>query len=190
VNVQEAIRIGLVLARVAGEAWAIFAGSILAHELGHTLAARRLRVSVIRVVIGIGPSLLRAGRLDLRLMPALGFVVVADGMHSLDQRRRALIAVAGPAASAALGIGLVGVSLASNGHPAAVARAMGAMNIGISGFNLLPIPFLDGWHVAERYVLRRLRVQPSDAQRVMAHKIGTAVLLALPLAAIIVEHMR
>ena len=187
---QEAIRIGLVLARVAGEAWAIFAGSILAHELGHTLAARRLRVSVSRVVIGIGPSLLRVGRLDVRLLPALGFADVVGGMHALDQRRRSLIAIAGPAASAVLGIGLVGVSLVSSGHVAAVAHAVGIMNIGIAGFNLLPIPLLDGWHVVERYVLRLLRVEPGETQRVVAYKIGAAILLALPLAAIIVGRLR
>ncbi len=186
---QEAISVGLVVGRVAGEAWVIFAGSILVHELGHALAARLLRVPVRRIVVGIGPGLLRAGRLDLRLLPALGFVGVSDGMHSLDQRRRSLIAIAGPGASAALGIALVGVSMLSTGHAAAIARAVGAMNIGIAGFNLLPIPLLDGWHVIERYVLRLLRVQPGEAQRLVAHKIGATVLLAFPLAAIIVGHL-
>ncbi len=188
-NVADAIRVGLILGRVAGEVWAIFAASILVHELGHALAARLLRVPVRRVVVGVGPSLLRLGRLDLRLLPALGLVDVAGGLHSLDQRRRALIATAGPAGSAALGIGLVGASLVSTGHAAAVARAVGAMNVGIAGFNLLPIPLLDGWHVVERYVLRLLRVQPGEAQRLVAHKIGATVLLALPLAAIIVGRL-
>jgi membrane-associated protease RseP (regulator of RpoE activity) len=189
VNVQEAIRVGLVVGRVAGEAWAIFAASILVHEIGHALAARRLRVPVRRVVVGVGSRLLRAGRLDLRLLPALGFVDVVDGMHGLDQRRRVLIAVAGPVASAALGIGLVGVSIVSTGHAGGVARAVGSMNIGIAAFNLLPIPLLDGWHVAERYILRLVRVQPGAAQRLVAYKIGATVLLSLPLAALIVEHL-
>jgi membrane-associated protease RseP (regulator of RpoE activity) len=190
VNVQEAIRVGLVVGRVAGEAWAIFAASILVHEIGHALAARRLRVPVRRVVVGVGSRLLRAGRLDLRLLPALGFVDVVDGMHGLDQRRRVLIAVAGPVASAALGIGLVGVSLVSIGHVAAVAHAVGIMNLGVGGFNLLPVPLLDGWHVVERYILRLVRVQPGDAQRLVTNRIGATLLLSMPLAAIIVEHMR
>jgi membrane-associated protease RseP (regulator of RpoE activity) len=193
VNVQEAIRVGLVVGRVAGEAWAIFAASILVHEIGHALAARLLRVPVSRVVVvvGVGPCLLHVRRLDVRLLPALGFVDVAGGMHGLDQRRRVLIAVAGPAASALLGIGLVGVlSMVCAGHAAAVARAAGAMNIGIAGFNLLPVPLLDGWHVAERYILRLVRVQPGDAQRLVTNRIGATLLLSLPLAAIIVGHMR
>ena len=185
----EAIHLALVGGLVAVEAWVIFAVSLLAHELGHALAARLLRVPVRRIVVGVGPSLLHVGRLDVRLLPALGFVDVVGGMHTLDQRRRALIAIAGPAGSAALGIGLVGASLVSTGHAAAVARAVGAMNVAIAGFNLLPIPLLDGWHVIERYVLRLLRVQPGEAQRLVAHKIGATVLLAFPLAAIIVGHL-
>ena len=134
--------------------------------------------------------MLRFGRLEARLLPVLGFADVVGGMHALDQRRRALIAIAGPAASAALGLALLGLAAVTTGHAAAVARAVGAMNVGIAVFNLLPVPLLDGWTVIERYIFAALRVQPSEAQRVRLYKAGALVLLALLLMTIIVEHMR
>ena len=124
-----------------------------------TLAAKLLGAPVRRVVVGVGPGLLCAGRLDLRLLPAMGFVDVSD-MHKIDQRRRALIAIAGPGASAVLGAGLVAVSVVVTVHAASVAHAVGIMNIGIAIFNLAPLPLLDGWHLVQRYVRGLLHVPP------------------------------
>ena len=189
-NTGEVIAVAALGCLVLVELWTIFAVSLLAHELGHALAARRLHIPVRRIVIGVGPRMLRLGRLEARLLPVLGLTDVVGGMHALDQRRRAPIAVAGPAASAALGLALLGLAAITTGHAAAMARAVGTMNVGIAAVNLLPVPLLDGWTAIERHIFAALRVQPSEAQRVRLYKGGALVLLALLLMTIIVEHMR
>ena len=189
-NTGEVIAVAALGCLVLVELWTIFAVSLLAHELGHALAARRLHIPVRRIVIGVGPRLLRLGRLEARLLPGLGLTDVVGGMHALDQRRRALIAVARPAASAALGLALLVLAAVTTGHAAAVARAVGTMNVGIAAFNLLPIPMLDGWTAIERYIFASLGVQTSEATLGRIYKAGVLTLLVLLLVGIIVEHMR
>lgn len=123
--------------------WVIAAGlgvalvytlSVLAHELGHYLAARRLRVAVG------GITLHGAG----------GFVEFVDD-DRLTRRRFALIVAAGPLVTALLALvayPLSGLELPSS--PAAVvaehlitcALLVNAVGLAI---NLLPLRGLDGW---------------------------------------------
>lgn len=106
-------------------------GSMLVHEGAHALAAHRLGYEVQWV--------------------ALGGLVGLTAYEGRDDRplERAAIALAGPAASAALVVALVaGRSLAPTGPAATVVQVLAVFNgLALAG-NLLPIPGTDGAHLA------------------------------------------
>ena len=92
-------------------------GLIILHELGHFLAARRLRLDVPEFAVGFGPRLFSFTRGDttysLRLFPLGGYVLLPDlapepGEMVVSVRRRFLTVVAGPLANLLLVVVLMG----------------------------------------------------------------------------------
>ena len=105
---------------------AAFFLSILAHEFGHALVARRYGVGTISI--------------DLW---ALGGVAELD-REAPTPRADGLIAVAGPTVS--LAIGLVGLG-AGYGLHSPILALIGVVNLGLAVFNMLPGAPLDGGRV-------------------------------------------
>jgi Zn-dependent protease len=115
-------------ALVAGLGTALLFASVLIHELGHALMARRRGITVQRVVV-----FLFGGYSEMDL----------DGVDPLDD---IAVSVAGPLASAALAFTTLVVALPAP-EWAGMQRTLallGIVNVGVAVFNLLPGFPLDG----------------------------------------------
>jgi Zn-dependent protease len=148
-----------------------FFGSVLTHELCHALAARRLGVPTAEITLYVF-----GGAARITSEP--------DGPGG-----EVLMAMAGPLASVVLaGLFALANQLAT-GWVSQVAWFLGAANLVLAVFNLLPGFPLDGGRVA-RAVLWKLTRQRLLATRVTAWLgRGLAVLLAaVGSAAVVVEH--
>lgn len=133
-------------------AWAaVLFVSVLVHELGHAMAARRYGSWASIRLYGLG------GLTTHQQLP--------------DRRHRIFVAVAGPLAGFALGLLVLAVDLLLPGdRPMAVAftlRALLFTNFLWGVVNLLPIPPLDGGHVFEEAVGPR--------RKLLAAQVGTVV---------------
>jgi Zn-dependent protease len=128
---------------LAGAAGAgLFLGSLLAHEIGHALVARRAGLRVRGITLW-----LLGGVAQLEDEPA------SPG----DELR---VAIVGPAVSLALavGFGLAAVALSVTGGPAlagVVAAWLALANAVLAVFNLLPAAPLDGGRVLRGLLWRR-----------------------------------
>ncbi len=101
-------------------------GSVLLHELGHAVVARRHGVEVE----------------SIRLW-AFGGVAQFEG-EAEAPRAEAEIAGVGPGISLLLGAGLYGIATVLTGLPAAIVGWAGLINIVLAVFNLIPGAPLDG----------------------------------------------
>lgn len=119
----------------------VLLATLLAHEVAHSLVAQRNGVPVHQVVLW-----LLGGVSELSAEPE-------------DARSDLQIALAGPLASLALGVGLGGVSIVVGllaAGPASAALAWtAAMNLLLAVFNLLPGAPLDGGRVLRAVLWRR-----------------------------------
>jgi Zn-dependent protease len=128
------------LAGVAGAG--LFLGSLLAHEIGHALVARRAGLRVRGITLW-----LLGGVAQLEDEPA-------------SPRDELRVAIVGPAVSLALavGFGLAAAALSVVGGPAvavAVAAWLAVGNAALAVFNLLPAAPLDGGRVLRGLLWRR-----------------------------------
>jgi Zn-dependent protease len=125
------VNLAVALGVVAGvAATAAFFGSILAHEFGHALVARRYGVGTQSIALW-----------------ALGGVAQLD-REPPTARADGLIAVAGPAVSLAIGVGGVGLGLAVQSP---VLGWIGFVNLLLAVFNMLPGAPLDGGRVLRAF---------------------------------------
>jgi Zn-dependent protease len=132
---------GATYAAMAVVAALLFFTSLLLHELGHALQARRDGMEIEGITLWL-----------------FGGVASFKGMFpSADAELR--IALAGPAVSAALGGLFVAVAAALHGPPAVdgVAAWLGYINLLLLAFNLLPALPLDGGRVFRALLWRRRR---------------------------------
>ena len=123
-------------------ATALFLGSLLAHELGHALVARRAGLRVRGITLW-----LLGGVAQLEDEPA-------------SPRDDLRVAIVGPAVSLglAVGFGLVAVALGVLGAPAIVTVVAGWLAVGnviLAVFNLVPAAPLDGGRVLRALLWRR-----------------------------------
>lgn len=85
---------------------------LLVHEAGHYVAAACLRVPIRRVVVGVGPAIIRwhartGVEWRIGLLPIIAWVSIDNSARkTVRPARRALIVAAGPVASIAVGVGL------------------------------------------------------------------------------------
>lgn len=112
-------------------------GSILLHELGHALVARRHNVEVERISLW-----------------AFGGVAQLEG-EATSPRAEAEISGIGPAISLALGALLFGFSTVLTGLPAAIFGWAGLINIVLAVFNLIPGAPLDGGRLLHAWLWKR-----------------------------------
>jgi Zn-dependent protease len=141
---------------VAAATAALFFGSVLAHELSHALVARRFGLKVEGITLFI-----------------FGGVTTIDS-ESRTPREEALIAIAGPATSIAIGLALLAVD-AVVGQPqiGALVGWLGFINLALGAFNLIPGFPMDGGRVL-RALLWRMR-----GDRLLATRNAAAVGRAL-----------
>lgn len=145
---------------VGGLASVLLTLSILFHELGHALSARRHHLSIERIHL-----FLFGGMAELRTRP-------------MNPGQEAEVALAGPAASLILGAG--GLALASLlPDPYSLTHRLmhfvGQMNLLLALFNLFPIFPLDGgravralfWRLTGRYVMASAWVRHVSAAMVL-----------------------
>lgn len=124
---------------VAGGTALLFFGSVLAHELSHALAATRFGLKVEGITLFI-----------------FGGATSIDS-DSRTPREEALIALAGPATSLAIGFAFLGVDLVvTQPQLGALVGWLGVINIALGAFNLIPGFPMDGGRVL-RALLWRLR---------------------------------
>ena len=112
-------------------------GAVRALTGGHSLPER---VTPDRVV--------RQGYVAVRV------VVAAGGLNLLLWRRWRLVPTY-VAVSGAIGVGAIAVSVALDGLPQAAAMWLGAMNLLLMGFNLLPAFPLDGGRIYQAWLWQR-----------------------------------
>jgi len=125
---------GLVVASITAF---LFFGSVLAHELAHSLVARRFQMSVSSITL-----FLLGGVANLRKEPP-------------SAKAEFFMAIAGPATSVVIGIVGLGVSFTIDPRVAlsnaeavqAVAGYLGTVNLYLAAFNLIPGFPLDGGRV-------------------------------------------
>ena len=117
----------------------LFFASLLLHELGHALAARREGIATREITLWM-----------------LGGVAQSDTAFA-RAGTEARVALAGPAVSAVLGAGLVAAGQLSALSPAAAAIVewLGWTNLLLLAFNLVPALPLDGGRVLRAALWRR-----------------------------------
>ncbi|MCC6617416.1 MAG: site-2 protease family protein [Chloroflexi bacterium] len=132
---------------VAAATAVLFFGSVLAHELSHAMVARRFGMRVDGITLFI-----------------FGGATSLEG-DSRTPREEALIALAGPATSIAIGLVFIALDLLVP-HPqfGALIGWLGFINIALGAFNLIPGFPMDGGRVL-RAVLWRWRGDPLVATR-------------------------
>jgi membrane-associated protease RseP (regulator of RpoE activity) len=161
----------------------------VAHESGHFLAARWLRIPVRRVTFGHGPilwrrSLGRDSEFVLRAVPT-GMAIGVPGRRDPDGTMRrplsqdVLLAVGGPVASFVF----AGVLLAA----AQIVflplgfqywlTASALLSVALAVANLIPLPGLDGGHLL-LLGLARLGIQLSPQRELRVQRLGVNLLAA------------
>lgn len=119
-----------------------FLASLLAHELAHAIVARSRGMEVEGITLWMFGGVSRLGR------------------EAPEPRTELRVAVAGPLASVAIGAGMItlAVLLATAAAPDVVVAAvtwLGAMNLVLAVFNLMPAYPLDGGRVLRALVWQR-----------------------------------
>lgn len=134
----------LVEGRSDGEYWATaivttvaFLVSLAAHEYGHALTALRHGVRVTSITLWIFGGVAQLG--DKPTSPSAAL----------------RIAAAGPAVSATIGVAAIAISTGLTGLPQSAALWLGAMNLLLMGFNLLPAFPLDGGRIYQAWLWRQ-----------------------------------
>ena len=156
----------------------LFDLSMLAHELGHAWAIRKLLGddALLEVKAGIG-VFYRRGRLSLGILPIWGYARFTESMASPMQWR--IIFLAGPVASVFMGgvfSTLAMLPIPDNWVQAFI--IMGIANYALAAVNLIPIPPLDGWKIVESY-LPAFGIQLKPAQRALLYRWGMVFIIVV-----------
>lgn len=159
--------------------WAVIIGLLALHEWGHIYAMRKMGMRVDKVVLGVGKMFSFERKkvvFEFGLVPVLAYCVSKD-FEKTDTNRRAWVALAGPAATAVTGFMFLGV-WAMTGHWLAWACAQGSLVLFLT--NVIPLPPLDGWTVAEHFLKKR-GVELSVKERKTLFVIGAVTIVAMAL---------
>lgn len=148
---------GVATAPIAAATALVFFGSILAHELGHSIVAMRLGIPVRSITLFVFGGIARITREPKR------------------PRDELLIAVAGPLVSAVIGVLALGASRieALPAYVAAPLLWLGRVNVGLAVFNCLPGFPLDGGRML-RAILWHFRRSFTSAT-VTSARVGSAL---------------
>lgn len=167
-------------------AWLFFSFLLAAHESGHLVACQAQCVPVLRVQIGVFRLFsvnVRAVRYDIGLFPILGAVHYDN--NQVSPRQLAIIAAAGPFASAVIGAALL---LAAYPYPAEVGafdyiKTAGLASLSLAILNLIPLPPMDGWPLLD-YALIKRGVFVSATRRKTLYRAGLAAVVLTTILAV------
>jgi stage IV sporulation protein FB len=165
VNVTFLVLLAVVLLAFGGLAGVVLVllafGSIVLHELGHALVARRLGVAVSGIELGFFGGAAKMTRLP------------RTANHEL------VIAAAGPIVSLALGG--IGLALAAATH-VWLFTWLGWTNLVIAGFNLIPALPMDGGRILRALLTRKLDFVGATDVAVTIARVTAGVFLVAGLA--------
>ncbi|MDE3207612.1 MAG: site-2 protease family protein [Pseudomonadota bacterium] len=121
---------------------------LLVHEMGHAMMLSWYRVAPKGVALGVGWRLFSWGKWQFHALPLGGEILVdEEEILRLPQLRRLLIPLGGSLANFVLALFCrmwLGKQLGSASEQVWVLVLMD-LNLVLGCFNLLPLPFLDGW---------------------------------------------
>jgi Zn-dependent protease len=164
----------------------MFDGCILVHEFGHALMARCIGgKNVVQEIWAGSLEMYRWKIVKIGIFPTWGGVRFAEGHFSPNGLR--WVALAGPLASLALALCFYGFSnlpFLDGGWKSSM-QIMGLFNVYMAGVNLLPIPPLDGWKIAETY-LPHFGIQISQNSREAIYRGGLAVVLVISVMTVLI----
>ena len=159
--------------------WGVIIGLLALHEWGHFYVMRKLGLRVDKVVLGVGKmfSFSRKGIVyEFGLIPVLAYCVSKD-FEKTDSNRRAWVALAGPAATMVTGLVFLGIWLTTDFW---LARACAQGSLVLFLTNVIPLPPLDGWTVAEHFLEKR-GIKLSQRERKTLFVIGAVTIVAVAL---------
>ena len=160
--------------------WLMFTGLLLIHEYGHAIAMRKLGLREGKIVLGVIPLFRKrffGVEHEFALLPVFAYCV-SDDYAKADSNRRAWVALAGPAISLASGL----VFLVLNWiYPTWSLALLAQGSFILALMNILPLPPLDGWTVAEHFLIKR-GVVLTKLQRNQILAVGIGLIVAITLA--------
>ena len=145
---------------------------LVIHEYGHAYSLAKHGIRQEKIVLGwprIFTTSVYGMPHEIGLLPVYGYVY-APHLLQAPANIRAEVAFAGPAASVFLGIFLLGFNWLFPSH-LAVLGAQGSF--AFAALNLVPLPPMDGWWIAE-YGLSKLGYEPSPNVRRLLFGLGIA----------------
>jgi Zn-dependent protease len=156
---------GLAVVMGVGFLLAVF-GSVLLHELGHALTARRFGVRTRRIVLS-----------------PIGGIAQLEGMPRRPRQELA-VALAGPAVNFAIAaaLWLVTPAFAGAGHLATFLGSITLANLGLGLFNLIPAFPMDGGRALRALLAERVGTYRATE---VAAKIGKGIALVMGVAAVV-----
>ena len=111
------------------------------HEACHALALRAIRAPILIFQIGV-PVIYHRGIFALGLIPFFGGVK-AD-LAGVSWKKQAFYYAGGPVGSIVIGIGTLLFGVWLNIY---ILKLLGAVSLALGGFNLIPVPPLDGYRL-------------------------------------------
>ena len=126
---------------------------LIIHEMGHWAMLHRYKVPIRSVHLGMGPSFLKLGKLDLKLLP-IGAAIEPEPEEyaAVPPIRKIKVAIAGPIASAIYAALCYGLALATiDPLTAKTLMYIAHFNAILFVANIVPIPPLDGFHILVQY---------------------------------------
>lgn len=160
--------------------------TVVVHEAGHWMLLNRYGVRVLCVGLGLGPDIVKLGKLRVGMLP-IGASVTPDpiAFAALTARQRLWVSLAGPWMSAMYATALLAASLAVTPGSAAQHALVLLSNLNwlLAGINLLPVPPLDGFRALEYW--RESTGRPLSAKvRSVAYRLGNGLVFGVGFAAI------
>lgn len=156
---------------------------LLIHELGHWALLRRNGVPVTEAWIGLGPVILRLGRLRVGLLP-IGAAVLPEpqAFDRIAPLTKVWVALAGPIASFAYGVALLAMALALPGtadhSTAKLLIPIASLSFFLGGLNLVPVPPLDGFQAYRYWREHKLQPFPEKVQS-LATRFGNGLVYGI-----------
>jgi Zn-dependent protease len=156
----------------------ILSASLVLHEVGHWAEMTRLRIPMVRMSLGLGPSIRLWGRLHLGLFPVGASVSPdPDAWRAASAYDRFRVALAGPLASFTCAFILLALSFLYP-HASKGLSAFATIHFAIGAFNILPFPPLDGWTIMTEFLAANNRPLPARTIA-LANRLGSGMLYGL-----------